>query len=44
MLINHDRATVLVDGHLVRHLFLDRTRRYQPSGRPAAAPASPPSL
>ncbi|MEZ5139624.1 MAG: hypothetical protein R2711_12920 [Acidimicrobiales bacterium] len=41
MLINHD-ATVLVDGHLVRHLTLDRTR-HQPSGRPAA-PQAPPSL
>ena len=28
------RANVFIDGVLVRHLKLDRTRRYQPSGRP----------
>ncbi len=41
VLINHDRATVLVDGHLVRHLTLDRTRRYQPSGRPRGGTRKP---
>lgn len=28
------RANVFIDGVLIRHLKLDRTRRYQPSGRP----------
>jgi transposase InsO family protein len=39
VLIATDRATVLVDGHLVRHLRLDRTRRYQPSGLPRGGAA-----
>ena len=31
-------ANVFVDGHLVRHLELDHTRRYQPSGRKPGRP------
>jgi len=41
VLIAADRATVLIDGHLVRHLTLDRTRVYQPSGRPCGGPRRP---
>lgn len=36
--LDQTHATVLVDGRLVRHLELDHTRRYQPSGR---APGQP---
>lgn len=39
VLINTDHATVLVDGHLARHLKLDRSRRYQPSGLPRGGAA-----
>jgi transposase InsO family protein len=41
VLLDTDRATVLVDGQLVRHLTLDRTRRYQPSGRTRGGPRRP---
>lgn len=41
VLINTDHATVIIDGQLVRHLKLDRTRRYQPSGRPRGGPRQP---
>ena len=35
-------ANVFIDGHLVRHVELDPTRRYQPSGRPRGRrPATP---
>ena len=35
------RANVFIDGQLIRHLLLDPTRRYQPSGRPRGGPARP---
>lgn len=35
------RANVFIDGTLVRHLKLDRSRRYQPSGRPRGGPRKP---
>lgn len=35
------RANVFIDGTLVRHLKLDRTRRYQPSGRRRGGPKQP---
>jgi transposase InsO family protein len=41
VLINTDHATVLIDGQLARHLTLDRTRRYQPSGRKRGGPRRP---
>lgn len=41
VLIDTDRATVVIDGQLVRHLTLDRTRRYQPSNRPRGGPRRP---
>jgi len=34
IVIDSHYATVFVRGELVRHLKIDRTRRYQPSGRP----------
>lgn len=36
--IDDNRATVIVDGQLIRHLTLDRSRAYQPSGRPRGGP------
>jgi hypothetical protein len=33
--IDQDHATVFINGLLVRHLKLDRTREYQPSGQPS---------
>jgi transposase InsO family protein len=41
VLINNDQATVLVDGTLITHLKLDRSRRYQPSGRKRGGPRRP---
>jgi hypothetical protein len=41
VLISADRATVLIDGRMVRHLTIDRTRPYQPSGRPRGGPRRP---
>lgn len=38
LLIDHNYATVFHDGHLVRHLKIDHSRRYQPSGRPRGGP------
>jgi transposase InsO family protein len=34
VLIDHRHADVFVDGNLIRHLTLDHSRSYQPSGRP----------
>jgi transposase InsO family protein len=34
VIIDRTHATVFYDGQLVRHLRLDRSRRYQPNGRP----------
>lgn len=41
ILLDTDHATVIIDGQLVRHLTLDRTRRYQPSGRRRGGPRRP---
>lgn len=41
VLVNHDHATVLIDGQLVRYLTLNRSRPYQPSGRPRGGPRRP---
>ncbi|MGI8755886.1 MAG: hypothetical protein ACR2MB_08500 [Acidimicrobiales bacterium] len=38
MLIDTDHASVVINGHLVRHLNLDRSRPYQPSGLEAVPP------
>lgn len=38
VMINQHHATVFVNDNLVRHLELDRTRRYQPSGRKRGRP------
>jgi transposase InsO family protein len=38
VLLDHTHAAVFIDGHLVRHLELDPTRRYQPSGLPRGGP------
>ncbi len=34
-------ASVYIDDHLVRHLTIDPTRRYQPTGRPRGGPRRP---
>lgn len=34
VVIDDHHANVFIDGALIRHLTLDHTRRYQPSGRP----------
>ncbi|MDY7106006.1 MAG: integrase core domain-containing protein [Actinomycetota bacterium] len=39
--IDHKRANVFIDGGLVRHLELDRSRTYQPSGRRRGGPRKP---
>ena len=36
-----DHATVLCENQLVRHLRIDRTRSYQPTGRPRGGPKRP---
>jgi len=41
VLVSSDQATVIIDGHLIRHLTLDRNRTYQPSGRPRGGPRRP---
>jgi transposase InsO family protein len=41
VLLDTEHATVIIDGQLVRHLALDRTRRYQPSGRRRGGPRRP---
>lgn len=41
VLVSADHATVLIDGDLVRHLTLDRSRPYQPSGRRRGGPRRP---
>jgi len=37
-------ATIFIDGHLVRHLKIDPSRAYQPSGRPRGGPHQPRQL
>jgi transposase InsO family protein len=41
VILEHHHATILCDNQLVRHLRLDTTRRYQPSGRPRGGPGQP---
>lgn len=41
VIIDKTRANVFIDGNLVRHLELDRSRSYQPSGRPRGGPRKP---
>lgn len=38
VMIDHTHAAVFINGRLVRHLELDHTRRYQPSGLPRGGP------
>lgn len=37
-------ATIFSGGQLVRHFRIDRTRKYQPSGRPRGGPRHPRKL
>ena len=39
--IDKTRANVFIDGELIRHLKLDHTRTYQPSGRNRGGPRKP---
>ena len=41
VVIDKTRANVFIDGGLVRHLELDRSRTYQPSGRKRGGPRKP---
>jgi hypothetical protein len=41
ILISSDQATVIINGTIVRHLTLDRTRTYQPTGKPRGGPRHP---
>ena len=41
IIIDRTHATVFHDGLLVRHLRLDRSRRYQPTRRPRGGPRQP---
>ncbi len=41
VIIDKTRANVFINGDLVRHLELDRTRTYQPSGRRRGGPRKP---
>lgn len=41
VIIDRKRANVFIDGELIRHLELDRTRVYQPSGRRRGGPRRP---
>jgi len=41
VIIDRTHATVFHDSLLVRHLRLDRNRRYQPTGRPRGGPRQP---
>lgn len=41
VVIDKTRANVFIDGELVRHLELDHSRTYQPSGRPRGGPPRP---
>ncbi len=35
---DHNHATVFINNHVARHLTIDHTRRYQPSGNPRGRP------
>jgi hypothetical protein len=39
--VDKTRASVFINGDLVRHLELDRSRVYQPSGRRRGGPRRP---
>jgi transposase InsO family protein/transposase-like protein len=41
VIIDKARANVFIDGALIRHLELDHSRAYQPSGRPRGGPRRP---
>lgn len=41
VIIDKTRANVFIDGELIRHLKLDRSRVYQPSGRRRGGPRKP---
>ena len=41
--IDGTHANVFIDGQLVRHLELDPTRRYQPTGRTTRRPPAEPA-
>lgn len=41
VIVDKTRANVFIDGDLVRHLELDRSRVYQPSGRRRGGPRKP---
>jgi transposase InsO family protein/transposase-like protein len=41
VIIDKTRANVFIDGELIRHLELDRSRSYQPSGRRRGGPRRP---
>lgn len=41
VVIDNTRANVFIDGELIRHLELDRSRSYQPSGQPRGGPRKP---
>jgi transposase InsO family protein len=41
VIVDKTRANVFIDGKLVRHLELDRSRTYQPSGRRRGGPRKP---
>lgn len=41
VIVDQKRANVFIDGDLVRHLELDRSRVYQPSGRRQGGPRKP---
>jgi transposase InsO family protein len=41
VVIDKTRANVFIDGELIRHLELDHSRAYQPSGRPRGGPRRP---
>jgi transposase InsO family protein len=41
VIIDEHHATILCHNQLVRHLRIDPTRRYQPSGRPRGGPRRP---
>lgn len=41
LLIDDKHANVFIDNQLIRHVELDPTRRYQPSGKPRGGPPRP---
>ena len=41
VIIDSKRVNIFINGELIRHLVLDTTRRYQPSGRKRGGPRRP---